>query len=59
VGWREELDDAFEWLDRQCTGNLAALSSREPVLCSGEVVIDLPVGYLNALAAIAGRAECC
>ena len=31
VGWREELDDAFEWLDRQCTGNLAAFIA-EPVL---------------------------
>src|SRR5271165_5953841 len=48
VGWREELDDAFEWLDRQCTGNLAAFIA-EPVLSSGGV-IDLPVGYLNALA---------
>jgi 2,2-dialkylglycine decarboxylase (pyruvate) len=49
VGWREELDDAFEWLDRQCTGNLAAFIA-EPVLSSGGV-IDLPVGYLGALAA--------
>jgi 2,2-dialkylglycine decarboxylase (pyruvate) len=49
VGWREELDDAFEWLDRMCTGNLAAFIA-EPVLSSGGV-IDLPVGYLNALAA--------
>jgi 2,2-dialkylglycine decarboxylase (pyruvate) len=49
VGWREELDDAFEWLDRQCTGNLAAFIA-EPVLSSGGI-IDLPVGYLNALAA--------
>ncbi len=49
VGWREELDDAFEWLDRQCTGNLAAFIA-EPVLSSGGV-IDLPVGYLAALAA--------
>ncbi len=49
VGWREELDDAFEWLDRMCTGNLAAFIA-EPVLSSGGV-IDLPVGYLAALAA--------
>ncbi len=49
VGWREELDDAFEWLDRQCTGNLAAFIA-EPILSSGGV-IDLPVGYLAALAA--------
>ena len=48
VGWREELDDAFEWLDRQCTGNLAAFIA-EPILSSGGI-IDLPVGYLKALA---------
>jgi 2,2-dialkylglycine decarboxylase (pyruvate) len=48
VGWREELNDAFEWLDRMCTGNLAAFIA-EPVLSSGGI-IDLPVGYLNALA---------
>ena len=48
VGWREELDDSFEWLDRVCTGNLAAFIA-EPVLSSGGI-IDLPVGYLKALA---------
>ncbi|MBV8456665.1 MAG: aspartate aminotransferase family protein [Acetobacteraceae bacterium] len=48
VSWREELDDAFEWLDRLCTGNLAAFIA-EPVLSSGGI-IDLPVGYLSALA---------
>lgn len=48
VGWREELDDAFDWLDRQCTGNLAAFIA-EPILSSGGI-LDLPVGYLNALA---------
>jgi len=48
IGWREELDDAFEWLDRQCTGNLAAFIA-EPILSSGGI-LDLPVGYLNALA---------
>jgi 2,2-dialkylglycine decarboxylase (pyruvate) len=48
VGWREELDDAFDWLDRMSTGNLAAFIA-EPVLSSGGI-IDLPVGYLNALA---------
>jgi 2,2-dialkylglycine decarboxylase (pyruvate) len=48
VSWREELDDAFEWLDRQCTGNLAAFIA-EPILSSGGI-LDLPVGYLNALA---------
>jgi 2,2-dialkylglycine decarboxylase (pyruvate) len=49
VSWREELDDAFDLLDRQCTGNLAAFIA-EPVLSSGGV-LDLPLGYLNALAA--------
>src|SRR5690242_16586080 len=44
VGWREELDDAFAWLDRICTGNLAAFIA-EPILSSGGV-IDLPPGYL-------------
>lgn len=48
VSWREELDDAFEWLDKICTGNLAAFIA-EPVLSSGGI-LDLPVGYLNALA---------
>ena len=49
VGWHEELDDAFDLLDRQCTGNLAAFIA-EPVLSSGGI-IDLLVGYLGALAA--------
>ncbi len=49
VSWQQELDDAFDLLDRQCTGNLAAFIA-EPILSSGGV-IDLPVGYLNALAA--------
>jgi 2,2-dialkylglycine decarboxylase (pyruvate) len=48
VSWQQELDDAFDQLDRQCTGNLAAFIA-EPILSSGGV-IDLPVGYLNALA---------
>ncbi len=48
VSWQQELDDAFDLLDRQCTGNLAAFIA-EPILSSGGV-IDLPVGYLNALA---------
>jgi 2,2-dialkylglycine decarboxylase (pyruvate) len=48
VSWREELDDAFDWLDRQCTGNLAAFIA-EPILSSGGI-LDLPLGYLNALA---------
>ena len=49
VSWQQELDDAFDLLDRQSTGNLAAFIA-EPILSSGGV-IDLPVGYLNALAA--------
>ena len=47
VGWKQELDDAFELLDRQCTGNLAAFIA-EPILSSGGV-LDLPPGYLAAL----------
>jgi 2,2-dialkylglycine decarboxylase (pyruvate) len=49
VSWEQELDDAFDQLDRQCTGNLAAFIA-EPILSSGGV-IDLPLGYLAALAA--------
>jgi 2,2-dialkylglycine decarboxylase (pyruvate) len=47
IGWKEELDDAFELIDRQSTGNLACFIA-EPVLSSGGV-IDLPQGYLAAL----------
>ncbi|SEE68963.1 2,2-dialkylglycine decarboxylase (pyruvate) [Rhizobiales bacterium GAS191] len=49
VTWQQELDDAFDLLDRQCTGNLAAFIA-EPILSSGGV-IDLPLGYLAALKA--------
>ena len=49
VDWRRELEDAFEQVDRQCTGNLAAFIA-EPILSSGGV-IDLPLGYLAALKA--------
>jgi len=49
VDWRRELDDAFEQVDAQCTGNLAAFIG-EPILSSGGV-IDLPEGYLAALKA--------
>ncbi len=49
VSWQQELDDAFDLLDRQSTGNLAAFIA-EPILSSGGV-IDLPLGYLAALAA--------
>ena len=47
VSWQAELDDAFELLDRQSTGNLACFIA-EPILSSGGV-LDLPVGYLAAL----------
>jgi 2,2-dialkylglycine decarboxylase (pyruvate) len=47
VTWKQELDDAFEQIDGQCTGNLAAFIG-EPILSSGGV-IDLPMGYLAAL----------
>jgi 2,2-dialkylglycine decarboxylase (pyruvate) len=49
VSWRQELDDSFALLDRQCTGNLAAFIA-EPILSSGGV-LDLPPGYLNVLQA--------
>lgn len=49
VDWRQELDDSFDLLDRQCTGNLAAFIA-EPILSSGGV-LDLPPGYLAALKA--------
>ena len=47
VEWRAELDDAFDLLDRQSTGNLAAFIA-EPLLSSGGI-IELPDGYLAAL----------
>ncbi len=49
IDWRQELDDSFDLLDRQCTGNLAAFIA-EPILSSGGV-LDLPPGYLAALKA--------
>jgi 2,2-dialkylglycine decarboxylase (pyruvate) len=45
--WRRELDDAFDQLDRQSNGSLAAFIA-EPILSSGGI-IDLPVGYLRSL----------
>ena len=57
VDWRQELDDAFNLLDRQSTGNLAAFIA-EPVLSSGGV-LDLPPGYLAALQAHCRAAACC
>src|SRR4030095_11855457 len=47
--WPRALDDAFDQVDAQCTGNLAAFIA-EPILSSGGV-IDLPLGYLAALKA--------
>ena len=49
VTWQQELDDSFDLLDRQSTGNLAAFIA-EPILSTGGV-LDLPLGYLAALKA--------
>lgn len=45
--WQAELDYAFDLVDQQSTGNLAAFIA-EPILSSGGL-IDLPQGYLAAL----------
>jgi 2,2-dialkylglycine decarboxylase (pyruvate) len=45
--WRGELDYAFDLVDRQSSGAMAACLV-EPILSSGGV-IELPVGYLRAL----------
>ena len=45
--WQAELDYAFDLIDRQSSGSLAAFIA-EPILSSGGV-IDLPLGYLAAL----------
>ncbi|MBV8426784.1 MAG: aspartate aminotransferase family protein [Hyphomicrobiales bacterium] len=47
LSWEAELDDAFDLIDRQSTGNLAAFIA-EPILSSGGI-IELPQGYLAAL----------
>ncbi|MEU0137997.1 aspartate aminotransferase family protein [Streptomyces sp. NPDC006296] len=47
LDWRRQLDFAFDLIDAQSTGSLAACLV-EPVLSSGGV-IDLPPGYLAAL----------
>lgn len=47
LDWQTELDDAFDLVDRQSTGNLAAFIA-EPILSSGGI-LDLPPGYLAAL----------
>jgi 2,2-dialkylglycine decarboxylase (pyruvate) len=49
LSWQAELDDAFDLIDRQSTGNLAAFIA-EPILSSGGI-IELPHGYLHALKA--------
>jgi 2,2-dialkylglycine decarboxylase (pyruvate) len=46
--WRAELDYAFELVDRQSTGNLAACIA-EPIRSSGGV-LEPPDGYIAALA---------
>jgi len=45
--WEAELDYAFDLIDRQSSGNLAAFIA-EPILSSGGL-IDLPLGYLAVL----------
>jgi 2,2-dialkylglycine decarboxylase (pyruvate) len=47
IDWQTELDDAFDLIDRQSTGNLSAFIA-EPILSSGGI-IELPEGYLAAL----------
>lgn len=45
--WLAELDYAFDLIDRQSSGNLAAFIA-EPILSSGGI-IELPEGYMAAL----------
>lgn len=45
--WQAELDYAFDLVDRQSSGNLAAFIA-EPILSSGGL-LDLPLGYLGSL----------
>lgn len=47
--WNAELDYAFDLIDRQSAGSLAAFIA-EPILSSGGI-IELPLGYLRALQA--------
>jgi 2,2-dialkylglycine decarboxylase (pyruvate) len=55
IHWQQELDDSFDLLDRQSTGNLAAFIA-EPILSTGGV-LDLPPGYLAALKAHCERRD--
>jgi 2,2-dialkylglycine decarboxylase (pyruvate) len=47
LDWQTELDDAFDLVDKQSCGSLAACLI-EPILSSGGL-IELPLGYLAAL----------
>ena len=47
LDWERELDDAFDLVDRQSCGSLAACLI-EPILSAGGI-IELPLGYLAAL----------
>ncbi|TIV25842.1 MAG: aspartate aminotransferase family protein [Mesorhizobium sp.] len=47
LDWQTELDDAFDLVDSQSTGNLAAFVA-EPILSSGGI-LELPQGHLAAL----------
>ncbi|RTL96055.1 MAG: aspartate aminotransferase family protein [Hyphomicrobiales bacterium] len=47
LDWQTELDDAFDLVDSQSTGSLAAFVA-EPILSSGGI-LELPQGYLAAL----------
>jgi 2,2-dialkylglycine decarboxylase (pyruvate) len=49
LDWRRQLDNAFDLVDAQSVGSLAACLV-EPVLSSGGIVVP-PAGYLAALAA--------
>ncbi|NNG36538.1 aspartate aminotransferase family protein [Nakamurella aerolata] len=51
LDWQKQLDLAFDLIDAQSSGSLAACIV-EPILSSGGI-IELPVGYLAAL-----RAKC-
>jgi len=47
LDWLTELNDAFDLVDSQSTGNLATFVA-EPILSSGGI-LELPLGYLAAL----------